>query len=48
MELAGGIDEFTESLWQSLDRDNKVALFVRYIDLKSGTAETRIVNKGLE
>ena len=48
VELAGGIDEFTESLWQSLDQDNKVALFVRYIDLKSGTAETRIVNKGLE
>ncbi|MEA4893390.1 MAG: IMP cyclohydrolase [Peptococcaceae bacterium] len=46
--LAGDIGSFTAELWQSLDRENKVALFVRYIDLAGGEAETRIVNKGLE
>lgn len=39
------IDEFTELLWDSLNEENKVSLFVRYIDIQSGTYETRIVNK---
>ena len=39
------IDEFTDKLWKSLNADNKVSLFVRYIDIASGTEETRIVNK---
>ncbi len=43
--LEGDIDEFTNSLWTSLNEDNKVSLFVRYIDVKSGKYETRIINK---
>ena len=43
--LSGGIDEFTEKLWENLDADNKVSLFVRYLDPETGKAETRIVNK---
>lgn len=43
--LAGEIDALTESVWNSLNADNKVSLFVRYIDLKTGKADTRIVNK---
>lgn len=39
------IDEFTDGLWESLNEDNKVSLFVRYIDLESGKTDTRIVNK---
>lgn len=39
------IDEFTDVLWKNLNEDNKVSLFVRYIDIESGKAETRIVNK---
>lgn len=39
------IDEFTNMLWTSLNEDNKVSLFVRYINLEDGTYETRIVNK---
>lgn len=39
------IDAFTETLWNSLDRDNKISLFVRYTDLESGEAEDRIINK---
>lgn len=37
--------EFTEQLWNSLNEENKVSLFVRYIDLATGTYETTIVNK---
>ena len=39
------IDGFTNLIWDSLHEDNKVSLFVRYIDIKTGTYETRIVNK---
>ena len=39
------MDEFTDLLWSSLNEDNKVSLFVRYIDLETGEWETRIVNK---
>lgn len=39
------IDEFTEKLWNALDKDNKISLFVRYLDLSSGDAEERIINK---
>ena len=43
--ISGDIDAFTEMLWNSLNADNKVSLFVRYIDLKTNQTETRIVNK---
>ncbi len=39
------IDEFTVSLWNALDADNKISLYVRYIDLKTGKAENRLINK---
>ena len=45
VEIQGNIDEFTDLLWKSLNEENKVSLFVRYIDLDSGEWETRIVNK---
>ena len=43
--VSGNIDEFTDMLWNSLNEDNKVSLFVRYVNLEDGTEETRIVNK---
>jgi hypothetical protein len=43
--ISGNIDEFTEMLWKNLNEDNKVSLFVRYVNLAEGTEETRIVNK---
>ncbi len=43
--IKGDIDSFTDSLWNNLNADNKVSLFVRYIDLKTGEATTKIVNK---
>ena len=45
VEIDGTIDEFTEMVWNSLNQDNKVSLFVRFIDIATGTYETRIVNK---
>lgn len=45
VEISGNIDEITESLWSSLNEENKVSLFVRFIDLETGKSETKIVNK---
>ena len=45
VSIEGDIDAFTASLWENLNEDNKVSLFTRFIDLETGKAETRIVNK---
>lgn len=39
------IDKLAESLWNALNEDNKVSLFVRYINIETGEAESRIINK---
>lgn len=41
------IDTFTNMLWENLNADNKVSLFVRYIDIETGKYETKIVNKNV-
>ena len=41
------IDTLTDLIWTNLNEDNKVSLFVRYIDLASGECDTRIVNKNV-
>lgn len=45
VDIKGDIDSFTDMVWNSLNDENKVSLFVRYIDICSGEYETRIVNK---
>ena len=45
VEMTGDIDSFTDMVWESLNEDNKVSLFVRYIEIATGKYETRIVNK---
>lgn len=45
VEIMDDIDEFTNLIWNSLNEDNKVSLFVRYINIETGKYETRIVNK---
>ena len=45
VKISGDIDEFTDKVWNSLNEDNKVSLFVRYIDIATGEYETKIVNK---
>ncbi len=45
VKIEGDIDTFTKSVWDNLNADNKVSLFVRFIDNASGNYETRIINK---
>ena len=39
------IDEFTNDIWNNLDENNRVSLYVRYIDLETGETENRMINK---
>lgn len=43
--ISDDIEEFTDMIWNSLNEENKVSLFVRYIDIATGQYETRIMNK---
>jgi hypothetical protein len=45
VEIADDIDTLTSKLWDALNADNKVSLFVRYIKIADGTCESRIVNR---
>ena len=45
IQIPDDMEAFTTLLWNSLNEDNKVSLFVRYIDIQTGTYETKIVNK---
>ena len=45
ISIPDDMDAFAEMLWNSLNEDNKVSLFVRYIDIATGTYETKIINK---
>ena len=45
--IEGGPDALAKSVWNALNEDNKVSLFVRFIDLATGKADTRIVNKNV-
>lgn len=45
---AENIDAFTDMLWTSLNEENKVSLYVKFIDIATGEAETRIVNKNVK
>ena len=45
ISIEGNISEFGDSLWENLNSDNKVSLFVRYINLSDGTFESKIYNK---
>ena len=45
VDIPDDMEAFTDLLWNSLNEDNKVSLFVRYIDIATGNYETKIVNK---
>ena len=45
VQIPDSIDAFTASLWNALDMNNKISLYVRYIDLETGKTENRLVNK---
>ena len=41
------IDSFVNHVWENLNSDNKVSLFVRYIDIVTGETDTRVINKNV-
>lgn len=45
MAIPQSIDVFAEELWKNLDEANKISLYIRYIDLESGSCENRLINK---
>ncbi len=45
VSIPDDIDEYADMLWNALNEDNKVSLFVRFIDLETNNATTRIINK---
>ena len=45
---APNAETLAQELWKNLNADNKVSLFVRYIDLKTKKTDTVIINKHQE
>ena len=45
VSIPNSIDDFTKEIWESLDENNKISLYVRYIDLATGAEENRLVNR---
>ena len=45
VEIPDDMEAFAQLLWNSLNEENKVSLFVRYIDIATGASETKIINK---
>lgn len=43
--IGNDIDAFCETLWNALDADNKISLYVRYTDIETGAEENRMINK---
>ena len=43
--IPDSIDEFTEAIWNNLNENNKISLYVRYTDLRTGKEEARLINK---
>ena len=43
--IEDNMDAFADKIWKSLNEDNKVSLFVRYIDIATGKYESKIINK---
>lgn len=45
VEIPDDMDAFAELVWSNLNEENKVSLFIRYINLEDGSYETKIMNK---
>ena len=45
VDMMDDMEAFTEMLWENLNEENKVSLFVRYINIETGQYMTKIVNK---
>lgn len=47
ISIPNDIDEFTSEIWNALDNNNKISLYVRYIDLATGEMKNRLINKNV-
>ena len=47
VDVPNDMNEFAETVWNSLNEENKVSLFIRYINIADGTYETKIINKNV-
>jgi len=45
VQIPNDIDEFTNEIWNNLNEQNKISLYVRYIDLETGEIENKLINK---
>lgn len=45
VRMNNDIDKFTDEIWSNLNEQNKISLYVRYIDLESGSIKNRMINK---
>ncbi len=45
VEIPNDIDEFTNNIWDNLNADNKISIYVRYVNLKDGSVQNRMINK---
>ncbi len=45
IEIPNCIDEFLDTIWNNLNEQNKISIYVRYVDLATGKAENRLINK---
>lgn len=48
VSIPNSIDEFAEEIWSNLDENNKISLYVRYVDLEQGSVEEKLINKNTE
>ena len=45
VEIPQNMDAFVETLWNNLNEDNKISLFVRYTDLETGKYRQKVINR---
>ncbi len=45
VSIPNDIDEFTNTIWNNLNENNKISLYVRYIDLETNEVQNRLINK---
>ena len=45
VKIGNDIDAFTNEIWENLNEQNKISLYVRYVDLSTGNVENRMINK---
>ena len=48
VRIGSNIDAFTAALWDNLDADNRISLYVRWTDLRTGALEERLINKNMQ